>query len=246
MSVDLLFLGTGDAFGCGGRLQTAAHVRTGETTVLVDCGPSALAALRGHGCAAEDVDTIVLTHMHGDHFAGVPFFLMDAHYASKRVRPLTIIGPQGCEEHVAQTQKLLFGGSGRLPVTFPLTWIEWAEGVPVDLPGLSATAVAVVHSSELPCFGVRLSCGGRVLAFSGDTEWTDSLVALSADADVFVCECYGYEAAPPHHLDYVTLLRERPRLTCRRMLLTHMGDDMLRRASTLEIPTASDGLRVVV
>jgi ribonuclease BN (tRNA processing enzyme) len=246
MSVEVLFLGTGDAFGSGGRLQTAALVRTHETAVLVDCGPSALAALRGHGHAPDEIDTIVLTHLHGDHFGGVPFVLMDAHYASQRSRPLTVIGPPGCEARVAQTQQALFGGLGRLPVTFPLNWIEWTEGVMVDLPGLSATAVAVVHASELQCFGVRLSCGGRVLAFSGDTEWTESLVALSADADLFVCECFGYDTAPPHHLDYLTLMRERPRLTCRRMLLTHMGDDMLRHAGTLDVPVTSDGLRVVV
>jgi ribonuclease BN (tRNA processing enzyme) len=106
--------------------------------------------------------------------------------------------------------------------------------------------VAVVHASELQCFGVRLACGGRVLAFSGDTEWTDGLVELSADADVFVCECFGYDTAPPHHLDYRTLMRERPRLTCRTLLLTHMGDEMLRRAGTLEVPTTFDGLRLVV
>jgi ribonuclease BN (tRNA processing enzyme) len=246
MSVEVLFLGTGDAFGSGGRLQTAALVRTTETTVLVDCGPSALAALRGHGHAPDEVDTIVLTHLHGDHFGGVPFVLMDAHYGSKRSRPLTIVGPPGGEERVRQAQEALFAGSGRLPVTFPLTWVEWAEGVSVELPGLSATAVAVVHASELQCFGVRLSCGGRVLAFSGDTEWTESLVALSADADLFVCECFGYEAAPPRHLDYRRLMRERSRLTCRRMLLTHMGEDMLRRVGTLEVPATCDGLRVVV
>jgi ribonuclease BN (tRNA processing enzyme) len=159
---------------------------------------------------------------------------------------LTIVGPPGCEEHVAQTQRLLFGGSGRLPVTFPLTWVEWVEGLSVDLPGLSATAVTVVHASDRLCFGVRLSCGDRVLAFSGDTEWTDALVALAADADLFVCECFGYEAAPPRHLDYRTIMRERPRLTCRQMLLTHMGEDMLRYVGTLEVPTTSDGLRVVV
>jgi len=246
MSVEVLFLGTGDAFGCGGRLQTAALVRTSEITVLVDCGPSALAALRGHGRAPEEIDAIVLTHLHGDHFGGVPFVLMDAHYASKRSRPLTIVGPPGCEARIAQTQEALFAGSGRLPVTFPLTWVEWADGVSVDLPGLTATAVAVVHASELPCFGVRLSCAGRVLAFSGDTEWTEALVALAADADLFVCECCGFESAPPGHVDYRTLMRERPRLMCRRMLLTHMGDEMLRRASTLEVPIASDGLRLVV
>lgn len=246
MSVEVRFLGTGDAFGFGGRLQSAALVRTPGITVLVDCGASAIAALRGHGHAPGEIDAIVLTHLHGDHFGGVPFFLMDAHYASRRTRPLTIVGPPGTEAGVAQAQRALFSRSADLTCAFPITWVEWAEGEPVELPGLTATAFAVAHSPDLPCYGLRLSCGGRVLAFSGDTQWTESLVALSADADLFVCECYGYGDAPPGHLDYRTLARERSRLTCRRLLLTHMGDDMLRHVGRLDVSAASDGLRLTL
>ena len=93
MSVDVLFLGTGDAFGSGGRLQTAALVTGSGARVLVDCGSATLPALRARGIDTGSIDAIFLTHLHGDHFGGVPFFLMDAHYGSTRSAPLTIAGP---------------------------------------------------------------------------------------------------------------------------------------------------------
>jgi ribonuclease BN (tRNA processing enzyme) len=242
--VDVRFLGTGDAFGSGGRLHTATLLQSEAGVILVDCGPSTLAALRGQGLEPAEIDAIVLTHLHGDHFAGVPFLLMDAHYATGRRRPLVVAGPPGLEDTMARAHDVLFRGSGVLPFRFPLSWIELAERAPVQAGPCRVTGVPVAHSEATPCFGLRVALAGRVVAFSGDTEWADSLIELAADADLFVCECVGFDSAPPHHLDYRVLQAHRDALTCRRMLLTHMGDDMLRRAAEVEIETAHDGLMV--
>jgi ribonuclease BN (tRNA processing enzyme) len=240
--VELRFLGTGDAFGSGGRLHTATLVRSDEGSVLVDCGPSALAALRRQAIEPGDVDAIALTHLHGDHFAGVPFFLMDAHFATKRTRPLVIAGPSGVEDAIARVADVLFPGTGSLPFRFPLTYLEWTEQSPALVGPMEVTAFTVKHSTAIPCYGLRVALSGRVVAFSGDTEWTDALVALSDGADVFLCECFGDQSAPPHHLDYRTLQCHRHALTCRRLILTHMGEDMLRRAPSLDVETADDGM----
>ncbi len=240
--VELRFLGTGDAFGSGGRLHTATLVRSDEGSVLVDCGPSALAGLRRQAIEPSDVDAIALTHLHGDHFAGVPFFLMDAHFATKRTRPLVIAGPVGVEDAIGRVSDVLFPGTGKLPFRFPLEYLEWAERSPAAVGPAEVTAFTVKHSAAIPCYGLRVALSDRVVAFSGDTEWTDALVALSDDADVFLCECFGDQSAPPHHLDYRTLQRHRHALTCRRLLLTHMGEDMLRRAPSLDVETVDDGM----
>jgi ribonuclease BN (tRNA processing enzyme) len=244
--VELRFLGTGDAFGSGGRLHAAALIRSLEGAVLADCGPSVLAALRRDALDPAAVDAIVLTHLHGDHFGGVPFLLMDAHYATGRTRPLLVAGPAGVEAAVARALDALFPGSGGLVPRFPVTYVEWQDGQAVTAGPARVTPFPVRHSISTPCYGLRIEMGGRVLAFSGDTEWTDALIALSAGADLFLCECSGYESAPPHHLDYRALEAHRAALTCRRMLLTHMGETMLARASALGLDIASDGLALTI
>lgn len=243
-TLEARFLGTGDAFGSGGRLHTSTLLKAAVGSVLVDCGPSTLALLRGQHLEPGLVDTILLTHLHGDHFAGVPFFLMDAHFASGRTRDIRIAGPPGLEERVRLAHDVLFPGTGPLSFRFGVSFVEWEAGRQHDLGSCQVTPYLVRHSRSTPCFGLRVEYNGRVLAFSGDTEWVATLPDVARDADLFLCECFGYDSAPPGHLDYQTLQTHRAELTCRRLLLTHMGEAMLRRADGLDCETARDGLVV--
>jgi ribonuclease BN (tRNA processing enzyme) len=72
-TIQVRFLGSGDAFGSGGRLQTCICIKTANSTFLVDCGASALIAMHRYGVVPNDIDMILLTHLHGDHFGGIPF-----------------------------------------------------------------------------------------------------------------------------------------------------------------------------
>jgi ribonuclease BN (tRNA processing enzyme) len=82
--VRVQFLGSGDAFGSGGRFQTCIYVQSDATRFLIDCGASSLIAMRRFGVDPSLVDVILLTHLHGDHFGGLPFFILDAQLISKR------------------------------------------------------------------------------------------------------------------------------------------------------------------
>ena len=92
-AMQLRFVGCGDALGSGGRLNTCFHVSGESVNFLIDCGATSLPALKRYGIARDDIDLVLITHFHGDHFGGLPYLLLDAQFA-KRKRPLVIAGPR--------------------------------------------------------------------------------------------------------------------------------------------------------
>jgi ribonuclease BN (tRNA processing enzyme) len=93
---------------------------------------------------------------------------------------------------------------------------------------------------------VRVECEGRTVAYSGDTEWTDALVKVATGADLFICEAYFFEKKVRFHLDYQSLLARKARLGCKRLILTHMSEDMLRRLPEVQAEWAEDGRTITL
>ena len=242
--VRVQFLGSGDAFGSGGRFQACIHVRAPSASVLLDCGASSVIAMKRFGVEPNDIDAILISHVHGDHFGGIPFFILDAQFLSRRERPLLIAGPPSIEARVRAAQEALFANSSKTEQKFEIRFAEWQDRVPAEIAGVTVTPFEVVHGSGAPPFALRLAVDGRTVAYSGDTEWTPALVEVSRDADIFICEANFYEKAMKFHLDYRTLMSHRDEMSCKRLILTHMNSEMIERAPTLEVECAEDGLVV--
>lgn len=237
------FLGSGDAFGSGGRLQTCILLESEGFRCLIDCGASSLIALKRAAIDPNDIDTILITHLHGDHFGGIPFLVLDGQF-SRRSRRLLIAGPPGLTERVTQAMEVFFPGSSRAQRTFATEFVELAEGAPATIAALRVTPYEVIHACGAPPYALRIELHGRTIAYSGDTEWTDRLVPAAAGADLFISEAYFYDKAVRFHLDYATLARRRSELACKRVIVTHMGPDMLARVTELPVEAAHDGLEV--
>ena len=235
----VVVLGCGDAFGSGGRMNTSFLVDT-DVRFLIDCGASALTAMKRYDVDPASIDAIVLTHLHGDHFGGIPFLVRETQIAASRTRPLTIIGPPGHAERIQATTNLLFPGAAG-PPSFELTFREYAIDSPVVAAGLTVRAFPAIHTAGTNPHAVRVERGDLVVAYSGDTEWVDDLVAAADEADLFICECYQMKRVR-NHMDYDTLSRNRDRLRCRRLLLTHMGPDVLAADDPAMPERAYDGL----
>jgi len=164
------FVGCGDAFGSGGRSNTCFHLTGAQTNLLIDCGASSLPAMKRLGVAPDDIDLILITHFHGDHFAGLPFLLLDAQF-SRRSRPLVIAGPTGIEQRLAQVMEALFENSSRTPPKFELTIVALTPGESRTLGAVTVSPFAVVHGeSGGPFLGYRIEAEGRVIAYSADTD----------------------------------------------------------------------------
>ena len=239
------FIGCGDAFGSGGRFNTCFHVTGARTNLLIDCGASSLVALKQAGIDRNEIRTIVVTHFHADHFGGIPFFILDAQFFSKRTEPLTIVAPPGLESWFERAMETAFPGSSGAKRKFEVTLTEIAPGTSVTVDDVDVAAFQVNHGNPGgPYHAYRITAGGRTIAYTGDTEWTETLVDVAADTDLFIAEAYHYDKQVHLHLDYTTLMANRSRLATRRMILTHMTDDMLARVPDLSVECARDGLVV--
>jgi ribonuclease BN (tRNA processing enzyme) len=243
--VSLRFVGCGDAFGSGGRFQACLHLDGGDEPLLVDCGASSLVALKRERIDPGSIGWVALSHLHGDHFGGIPWLILDGQFHG-RTRPLTVAGPPGTEARLVAASDALYPGSADAQRRFETGFIELAGPIRTPLGPAMVTAFEVVHGAGAPAYALRIEYGGKVIAYSGDTEWTDALIEASDGADLFVCECNFFDKEVPGHLSYRTLAEKRGQLGCDRLILTHMGDEMLARLDEVEAETARDGLVVEV
>jgi ribonuclease BN (tRNA processing enzyme) len=222
----LTIIGCGDAFGAGGRLQTSFHVRSSTSTFLIDCGVTSLIGMRRLGFHPNDIDTVFVSHLHGDHFGGLPWLLVDAIYVSNRTRPLIVTGPSSIEARFVAAAEALYPGITTAKRNFELTFVEYEERTPLDVGGITVVPFEVKHPSGAPPYALRFTIDGKLLAFTGDTGWVEVLCDVAQGADLFISECFQYDLNLPIHLDYLTIDANYERFGAKRVLLTHMGEAM--------------------
>lgn len=241
--VRVTVLGSGDAFGSGGRLHSAYLVEAPGTTFLIDCGPTVLQALKRLQIDPNRLDAVLLSHLHGDHFGGVPFLLLEYVYENPRTRPIEIVGPSGTAQRCRALYEALYQRIAHEQPPYAVGYRE-LQPVPVTIQGVRLEPFVVPHAEELTCFGYRLDVGGRSILFSGDTGWTDELVTRAHGVDLFLCECTTYETKLHLHLSYPEIARRAAEFGCRRLMLTHLGSEPLARLGELTIECAADGQRI--
>ena len=239
-SVRLQFLGSGDAFASGGRFQACLRLDGGGESLLIDCGATSLVALKSAGIEPAGIGWVALSHLHGDHFAGLPFLLLDGQFRG-RTKPIVVAGPDGARDRIERTFDALYPGGAGAERAFETSFVTLADRAECQLGPAVITPFAARHGGGAPAYALRIEYGGKVIAYSGDTEWTDNLIAAAAGANLFVCECNFYDELGPGHLAYRTLVEKRGELDCERLVITHMSEDMLRHLANVDVEAAADG-----
>ena len=245
----LSIVGCSDAFGSGGRLQTCFHVAHDTGEFLIDCGATSLIGLQRLGIDPNKIPAIFITHLHGDHFAGLVWWLIHANHVSGRTAPLTVTGPAGIEARFTAAAEALFPTSTKTPRRFDLKFVEYVERVAMTVDGVTVIPFEVNHPSGAPSYALRFEVGVKAIAFSGDTEWVESLVPAASGTDLFIAECFGYEREARYHMNWRTIECNLERLSATRVLLTHMGPEMLPHRNSIDterVLVAEDGLELEI
>jgi ribonuclease BN (tRNA processing enzyme) len=189
------------------------------------------------------LDAIIISHLHGDHFGGIPFLIRETQVLGERERPLVIAGPPGTRERIQTAMENFFPHSTDKNLPFSLEYREFSPPRSLQFGSATVAAFPTEHREGTCPHTLRVEWKGHAIGYSGDSGWTDALVAAARDTDLFICEAFTYDTPKDGHLSYATLRDRRDELRCRRLLITHMSGEMLARLSQVEaMLPAEDGM----
>jgi ribonuclease BN (tRNA processing enzyme) len=241
---EITFIGTSDAFGAGGRRQSAIFLRGSSGNVLLDCGATTGSGLHELGISVDEIDAILVSHFHGDHFGGIPLLLLAALYEENRKRALRIAGPPGVGTRVRELAAAMGHNLDGREFSFPLEFVDLPAGVRSEIGPLRVRTFATHHNPDAMPHGMLIDAGDAKIAYSGDTGWFDGLPRQVAGSDLFICECTYHRNGFDYHLSHQQLVENREKFDCGRMILTHLGAEMADRRATSEFEAADDGLTI--
>ncbi len=236
--LELRFVGTGNAFAPGG-LCWNGFVANGR--FLFEAPPQALPSLNRMGIDANDLDAVILSHHHGDHFLGLPFLLLHWKYFG-RTRPAVIVGPPGTRELAMSISESVYPGIAE--IKYEVDWREIGAGDSVEVGGLALQALGVKHDERLSAtLGFNAVLEGRKFAYTGDSAICDSVLEMARHAEVLVSECASRSERVPIHMN---LIDDIPTVRAAmdpdaHLLLTHIASDIT--ADGLERTTVAQDLK---
>ena len=236
-------IGTSDHFSAGGRRQAAYLLRAPSGSVLIDCGQTTLAGCSALGVSRNEIDAIVISHFHADHFGGVPSFLLASlDFEDRRRRPLVIAGPKGVEERVRAAARANGHALDAHRYGFPLRFEELrAGGAGQRIGPVNVELFEVNHTPDACPHGMLIDDGTRRVAYTGDTGWFDALPRRVAGADLLLCDCTHVRPEYPYHLSLAELSAHRREFDCGQFVLTHLGRDMRAHGGAEGFAIADDG-----
>jgi ribonuclease BN (tRNA processing enzyme) len=241
---EVAFVGTSDAFGAGGRRQSAVFLRAPGGGLLLDCGATTGSGLCEMGIEREEIETILVSHYHGDHFGGIPALLLAFLYEDARKKPLRIAGPPDIEPRVRALSRAMGYAIEERDWSFPILFEELPPGRDLELGPVRVRSFETLHQPHTNPHGLIVDTGSQQIAYSGDTGWFDELPRHVAGVDLFICECTYYDDPFEYHINHEGLVARKHELDCGRVILTHLGSQMTDRRGQAAFETADDGLRI--
>ena len=213
-------MGVGNAFASGGVCWNGFLV---NKTILFETPPQVLMSIQRAGVNPNDIETILISHHHGDHFYGLPMLMLWWKWMG-RTKPVRVVGPPGTERITRDMARETFPWLFEMP--YELHWIDACPGKTIDLPGIRVAPVEMEHDDTLNiCFGFACEIEGRRVGYTGDTVYCDGVEHLARWSEILISECASVDGNPVH----MDLTNDIPRVRAlqppgAQLILTHMDE----------------------
>ncbi len=218
----LRLIGTGNAFVPNGRLHSNLLI---DESILIDVPPTTLVALQNTGISPSDISDLLITHWHGDHIFGFPFFMLERRFISdpESERILQIYTRRGGSGLLGQLCHLAFPGNVEQMLDGRVIWHDGDDGLVGVNGDWKYHRFEVAHEPLVFPHGYRLEHHtGFTVCHFGDTGPCDAVSEHSANSDLVILEVGVPDGIPGsgHHSpsEAIALANESPST---RFILTH-------------------------
>lgn len=253
----LHFIGTGNAFAEGGRFNASYWLtifNNKPVHTLIDCGPTTLAGIKKFKLPFHQMNRIFLSHYHGDHFAGLPFLLLDRAYLTPLEKEydsnkkFQIVGPSELEERVKNLVK----------ATYPSqvdTLLNLCEFFPIEpnstleYPEYTVQTVKADHSEQAIMYKFELP-NKTSFIYTGDNEMNLEQLPYFKNIKYLITECTTFESQNGNHTSYkfiINNLDEFHMLNVEKIILVHVGSEVYESIDSKlnsKVILAYDGMKI--
>ena len=181
-------LGSGTCVPSLKRNSCSALVRGKSSHILLDAGPGTMGQLLKLGVHINDIDYILLSHFHLDHCAEIAPFLFATKYSGfKREKKLTLMGGKGLKA-LLENLNTAFDQTIQIEEEFfQIIELDEKGSMNLNLEGIQLDYTKVYHKPESLAYRLTDKAGFSVV-YSGDTDFCASLIDLSRETDILICE----------------------------------------------------------
>jgi ribonuclease BN (tRNA processing enzyme) len=235
--VELTVLGAAGTWPPAGGETCGYLLSEGETRIWLDAGTGTFARLQEH-IGIDDVDAIVISHGHPDHFVDVIPCFYARHYGGMGRPGLPFYSPEGFMDQAS----LLVSEDGRDVMREAYDFISVRHGDSFTVGPITFNAFTMTHIG-VPALGYRIESGGAVLAYTGDTGPCEEVVDMARDSDLLLAEATYQDANTlfPFHFSASQAAQHAKRANVRRLLLTHLTPGLDPEVSRSEAKAHYDG-----
>ena len=196
----VILLGTGTPNPEPDRMGPSVAVVSRDRVYIVDCGPGVVRRAAQAGIRMEQLTRLFVTHLHSDHTAGYPDLILTPPNDGRKL-PLEAWGPPGLRTmtaHLLQAYKVdldarLHGGQPHAAASFEVRARDVRPGEIYRDDAVRVIAFAVSHGNFPAAYGYRFEAPDKTIVISGDTTYSEALIAAAKGCDILVHEVYSQQ-----------------------------------------------------
>ncbi len=225
LKMKIEFIGTGSI----GAIQSSASTLI-DDKLLIDIGNGIIKKLKQTGHQIADIENVMITHLHGDHFADIPFLMADRYFYQIQ-SPIHVYGPKGLEKRVKELYDILFPGDyENVQEIAKVNFVEFDKMEHEKIGNETyVTSFEVNHGNCKPAYGYIVEKKNQKVGFSGDSEYCESVQQIIEQSDFSVLDM-SFMQTRKGHMGLEDILKITEKYSDKKFATTHMQDYVREQA----------------